>query len=73
MTATHSHGSPFAPFEGVVCPILFGSAPVGHDDHHHHHEVSHELSHPMPQPQLLAKSREELNEGTRKRKAKKAE
>nr|XP_034973054.1 trimeric intracellular cation channel type A [Zootoca vivipara] len=73
MTATHSHGSPFAPFEGVACPILFGSVPAGHhDDHHHHGGGGHELPPPQP-PQLPAKSREELNEGTRKRKAKKAE
>ncbi|CAI5799192.1 trimeric intracellular cation channel type A [Podarcis lilfordi] len=74
MTATHSHGSPFAPFEGVACPILFGSVPSGHhDDHHHHHGGGgHEMPPPQP-PQLPAKSREELNEGTRKRKAKKAE
>ncbi|KAL8177957.1 UNVERIFIED_CONTAM: Trimeric intracellular cation channel type A [Gekko kuhli] len=74
MTASHSHGSPFAPVEGVLCPILFGSTPSGHDDHHHdhHHGGSHEPSCP-PAPLLPAKTRDELNEGTRKRKAKKAE
>ncbi|KAM6458973.1 trimeric intracellular cation channel type A isoform 2-T2 [Liasis olivaceus] len=80
LTATHSHGSPFVPLENVVCPILFGSAFASHDshhhDHHHHHHHHHggsqEPSLPPP-PQLPAKSREELNEGTRKRKAKKVE
>lgn len=74
MTATHSHGSPFAPVEGVLCPILFGSVPSGHDDHHHdhHHGGSHEPP-SSPSPLLPAKTRDELNEGTRKRKAKKAE
>ncbi|XP_020636876.3 trimeric intracellular cation channel type A [Pogona vitticeps] len=75
MTATHSHGSPFALFEGATCSVLFGSATSGghedhpHDHHHHHHP---ETAPPSP-PLLPAKSREELNEGTRKRKAKKAE
>ncbi|XP_069623856.1 trimeric intracellular cation channel type A [Ranitomeya imitator] len=71
MTATHSHGSPFALLENCICPILFGSANGdnnGHDDHHHHdHHDDHEVSH------ASAKSKEELNEGTRKRKVKKAE
>ncbi|XP_053148055.1 trimeric intracellular cation channel type A isoform X2 [Hemicordylus capensis] len=84
MTATHSHGSPFVLVEGALCPILFGSVPSGHDSHHpepahHHHHHHHppggspEPSASLPPPQLPAKSREELNEGTRKRKAKKAE
>ncbi|KAG8126749.1 hypothetical protein E2320_021811, partial [Naja naja] len=79
LTATHSHGSPLAPLENVVCPILFGSASHDnhhHDHHHHHHHHHHggsqEPSLPSP-PQMPAKSREELNEGTRKRKAKKVE
>ncbi|KAG8454861.1 hypothetical protein GDO86_001183 [Hymenochirus boettgeri] len=69
MTATHSHGSPFAPIEACFCSILFGTASSDHDDpgdHHHHHD-DHEMSH------SAAKSKEELNEGTRKRKVKKAE
>ncbi|NWR23686.1 TM38A protein, partial [Emberiza fucata] len=71
MTATHSHASPFAPLENLICPFLFGSVSSGHPSHHHdHHGASHEVSHPPPPP---AKSKEELNEGTRKRKAKKAE
>uniref|UniRef100_A0A8D2NFU4 Trimeric intracellular cation channel type A n=1 Tax=Zonotrichia albicollis TaxID=44394 RepID=A0A8D2NFU4_ZONAL len=69
MTATHSHASPFAPLENLLCPVLFGSVPSGHPSHHHDH---HEVSHPPPPPPP-AKSKEELNEGTRKRKAKKAE
>ncbi|XP_057241121.1 trimeric intracellular cation channel type A isoform X1 [Malurus melanocephalus] len=73
MTATHSHASPFAPLENLVCPVLFGSVASGHQSHHHdHHGASHEVSHPPPPPPP-AKSKEELNEGTRKRKAKKAE
>ncbi|XP_065714234.1 trimeric intracellular cation channel type A isoform X1 [Patagioenas fasciata] len=71
MTATHSHASPFAPVESFVCPVFFGSVSSGHTSHHHNeHGASHEVSHPPPPP---AKSKEELNEGTRKRKAKKAE
>ncbi|NXI49600.1 TM38A protein, partial [Chloroceryle aenea] len=72
MTATHSHASPFAPVENFVCPVFFGSVSSGHTSHHHEHQhgASHEVSHPPPPP---AKSKEELNEGTRKRKAKKAE
>ncbi|XP_065514911.1 trimeric intracellular cation channel type A isoform X1 [Lathamus discolor] len=71
MTATHSHASPFAPVENFICPVFFGSVSSGHSSHHHdHHGASHEVSHPPPPP---AKSKEELNEGTRKRKAKKAE
>nr|XP_056701193.1 trimeric intracellular cation channel type A [Euleptes europaea] len=74
MTATHSHGSPFAPVEGVLCPVLFGSVPSGHNDHHHdhHHGGSPEPPSP-PTPLVPAKTRDELNEGARKRKAKKAE
>ncbi|NXG17996.1 TM38A protein, partial [Grallaria varia] len=71
MTATHSHASPFAPVENLICPVLFGSLSSGQPSHHHdHHGASHEVSPPPPPP---AKSKEELNEGTRKRKAKKAE
>ncbi|PKU32927.1 trimeric intracellular cation channel type a [Limosa lapponica baueri] len=71
MTATHSHASPFAPVENCICPVFFGSVSSGHSSHHHdQHGASHEVSHPPPPP---AKSKEELNEGTRKRKAKKAE
>ncbi|XP_013914889.1 PREDICTED: trimeric intracellular cation channel type A-like [Thamnophis sirtalis] len=75
LTATHSHASPFAPLENVVCPILFGSASGSHDNHHHHHHHHGGLQEPsLPSPpQMPAKSREELNEGTRKRKAKKVE
>ncbi|KAI6072248.1 Trimeric intracellular cation channel type A isoform X1 [Aix galericulata] len=69
MTATHSHASPFAPVEGFICPVFFGSVSSGHTSHDQH-GASHEVSHPPPPP---VKSKEELNEGTRKRKAKKAE
>ncbi|XP_025922870.1 trimeric intracellular cation channel type A isoform X1 [Apteryx rowi] len=72
MTATHSHASPFAPVEDFICPVFFGSVSSGHTSHHHdQHGASHDVSHPPPPPP--AKSKEELNEGTRKRKAKKAE
>ncbi|KAK6467568.1 trimeric intracellular cation channel type A-like, partial [Huso huso] len=65
MTATHSHSSPFMLVESMLCKVLFsstaGSAP------HDSHAVSHDA------PPSPAKSKEELNEGARKRKAKKAE
>ncbi|MGH0179832.1 UNVERIFIED_CONTAM: hypothetical protein FKN15_002666 [Acipenser sinensis] len=65
MTATHSHSSPFTLVESMLCKVLFsstaGSAP------HDSHAVSHDA------PPSPAKSKEELNEGARKRKAKKAE
>ncbi|XP_067168924.1 trimeric intracellular cation channel type A isoform X3 [Apteryx mantelli] len=74
MTATHSHASPFAPVEDFICPVFFGSVSSGHTSHHHdQHGASHDVSHPPPPPPPPAKSKEELNEGTRKRKAKKAE
>ncbi|MEE6513697.1 hypothetical protein FKM82_021469 [Ascaphus truei] len=72
MTATHSHASPFAPVEACVCPILFGIANDNHDDHHHHHD-DHGSSPSKDGSHTGAKSKEELNEGTRKRKVKKAE
>lgn len=67
MTARHSHGSPFSLVESWLCFLLFGS-PVGgsEDDHHHHHA-------PAAAPASPLKSKEELSEGTRKRKVKKAE
>uniref|UniRef100_A0A8C5QG06 Trimeric intracellular cation channel type A n=1 Tax=Leptobrachium leishanense TaxID=445787 RepID=A0A8C5QG06_9ANUR len=70
MTATHSHGSPFAPLESFTSNFLFGNPNGDHDDHsdhHHHHDDHHDASHSG------AKSKEDLNEGTRKRKVKKAE
>ncbi|XP_042693015.1 trimeric intracellular cation channel type A isoform X2 [Centrocercus urophasianus] len=70
MTATHSHASPFAPVESFICPVFFGSVSGGHTGHHNQHGHSHEASYQPPPP---VKSKEELNEGTRKRKAKKAE
>ncbi|KAK1152349.1 trimeric intracellular cation channel type A-like [Acipenser oxyrinchus oxyrinchus] len=70
MTATHSHSSPFTLVESMLCKVLFsstaGSAP------HDSHAVSHDAPH-QPAPPSPAKSKEELNEGARKRKAKKAE
>ncbi|XP_033615267.1 trimeric intracellular cation channel type A [Fukomys damarensis] len=67
LTATHSHGSPFDVLEAYVCPVLFGTAWGG--DHHHHHD-NHGPQHCPPQP---AKSKEELAEGSRKKKTKKAD
>ncbi|XP_053311993.1 trimeric intracellular cation channel type A [Spea bombifrons] len=69
MTATHSHSSPFDPLEAFICPFLFGTPSSKHDDHgdHHHHHDDHDSSH------SAVKSKEDLSEGTRKRKVKKAE
>ncbi|XP_007943511.1 trimeric intracellular cation channel type A [Orycteropus afer afer] len=77
LTATHSHGSPFDVLEGYICPVLFGAAWEG--DHHHdnHGGGAHggtqgggpgALHSPLP-----SKSKEELSEGSRKKKAKKAD
>jgi len=65
MTARHSHGSPFALVESWVCHLLFGSALGGGEEDHHAAAPAH--------PPSPVKSKEELSEGTRKRKAKKAE
>ncbi|XP_044527552.1 trimeric intracellular cation channel type A isoform X1 [Gracilinanus agilis] len=77
LTATHSHASPFDTIEGFICPVLFGSAWGGHGDHHHDdHGSSHDAhggASSLHAPHPAAKSKEELNEGSRKRKAKKAE
>ncbi|XP_042198596.1 trimeric intracellular cation channel type A [Callorhinchus milii] len=74
MTARHSHGSPFAPIEAVICPILFGAASFTSDEHEHSHsrETSQSYS-PSSISPYTAKSKEELNEGTRKKKTKKVE
>lgn len=66
MTARHSHGSPFALIESWLCHLLFGS-PLGIEDVHDHHHSAASV------PLSPAKTKEELSEGTRKRKAKKAE
>lgn len=65
MTARHSHGSPFALIESWVCHLLFGSPLGGSEDDHHHA--------PAAAPSSPLKTKEELSEGARKRKAKKAE
>jgi len=66
MTARHSHGSPFALVESWVCHALFGSALGGGEEDHH--------AAPAPAaPSSPVKAKEESNEGTRKRKSKKAE
>eukprot|EP00064_Thunnus_orientalis_P021645 superscaffoldBa00006699_g21811 len=65
MTARHSHGSPFALIESWICHLLFGS-PLGGSEVDHHHP-------PAAVPSSPLKTKEELSEGARKRKAKKAE
>lgn len=67
LTATHSHASPFDLPESYICPLLFGSAWGG--DHHDAHGSAHGGS----MHSALPKSKEELNEGTRKKKTKKAD
>ncbi|CAL8309877.1 unnamed protein product [Lota lota] len=67
MTARHSHGSPFSLVESWVCHLLFGSPLGGAADDHHGGAVA------PAAPSSPAKSKEELSEGTRKRKVKKAE
>jgi hypothetical protein len=72
LTATHSHSSPFDVLEDYVCPVLFGAAWEG-DHHHDNHGVAHGGG-PGPQhAPLPAKSKEELSEGSRKKKTKKAD
>uniref|UniRef100_A0ABI8AQ83 Trimeric intracellular cation channel type A n=3 Tax=Felinae TaxID=338152 RepID=A0ABI8AQ83_FELCA len=77
LTATHSHGSPFDVLEGYICPVLFGAA-WGDDHYHDNHGGSHGGSHGgggpgSPHSALPAKSKEELSEGSRKKKTKKAD
>ncbi|PNI50734.1 TMEM38A isoform 1 [Pan troglodytes] len=73
LTATHSHSSPFDALEGYICPVLFGSA-CGGDHHHDNHGGSHSGGGPGAQHSAMpAKSKEELSEGSRKKKAKKAD
>ncbi|KAG7282816.1 hypothetical protein CRUP_012205 [Coryphaenoides rupestris] len=69
MTARHSHGSPFALIESWVCHLLFGSLLGGGaaDDHHGSAGAA------PASPSSPTKSKEELSDSTRKRKAKKAE
>ncbi|PWA21269.1 hypothetical protein CCH79_00009529 [Gambusia affinis] len=66
MTARHSHGSPFSLVESWTCHLLFGSPLGGGEEDNHHPPAGAAPSSPL-------KSKEELNEGARKRKAKKAE
>ncbi|XP_028856454.1 trimeric intracellular cation channel type A [Denticeps clupeoides] len=67
MTARHSHGSPFALVELWVCHVLFGSPLTGNEDTHDHHGTAPSV------PISPVKTKEDLSEGTRKRKSKKAE
>ncbi|KAI7795539.1 trimeric intracellular cation channel type A [Triplophysa rosa] len=69
MTARHSHGSPFALVEHWVCHLLFGS-PLGEEESHDHHHSAPAAASASLSP---AKTKEDLSEGTRKRKSKKAE
>uniref|UniRef100_A0A673BFR4 Trimeric intracellular cation channel type A n=1 Tax=Sphaeramia orbicularis TaxID=375764 RepID=A0A673BFR4_9TELE len=62
MTARHSHGSPFTLIESWVCHLLFGSPLAGAEEDHH-----------AAAPTSPLKTKEELSDGARKRKAKKAE
>uniref|UniRef100_A0A3B5LFT3 Trimeric intracellular cation channel type A n=1 Tax=Xiphophorus couchianus TaxID=32473 RepID=A0A3B5LFT3_9TELE len=66
MTARHSHGSPFSLVESWTCHLLFGSPLGGGEEDNHHPPAGAAPSSPL-------KSKEELSEGARKRKAKKAE
>lgn len=73
LTATHSHSSPFDVLEGYICPVLFGSAWEG-DHHYDNHGGSQGSSGPgSPHSALPTKSKEELSEGSRKKKTKKAD
>lgn len=73
LMATHSHSSPFDVLEGYICPVLFGSA-WGSDHHHDNHGGSQGGSGPGPSHSALpTKSKEELSEGSRKKKTKKAD
>ncbi|XP_026179453.1 trimeric intracellular cation channel type A [Mastacembelus armatus] len=65
MTARHSHGSPFTLIESWVCHLLFGS-PLGATEDDHHPPAAAAPSSPL-------KTKEDLGEGARKRKVKKAE
>uniref|UniRef100_A0A3Q4G8X9 Trimeric intracellular cation channel type A n=1 Tax=Neolamprologus brichardi TaxID=32507 RepID=A0A3Q4G8X9_NEOBR len=66
MTARHSHGSPFALIESWICHLLFGSPLAGGEEDHHHPP-------PAGAPSSPLKTKEDLSEGARKRKVKKAE
>ncbi|XP_045708980.1 trimeric intracellular cation channel type A [Phyllostomus hastatus] len=77
LTATHSHSSPFDVLEGYICPVLFGTA-LGGDHHHDNHGGAHGGSHGSsgpgsPHSAIATKSKEELSEGSRKKKTKKAD
>lgn len=73
LTATHSHSSPFDVLEGYVCPVLFGTG-WGGDQHHQDSHGGSAVAGPGPQhPVVPAKAREELGEGARKKKTKKAD
>lgn len=72
LTATHSHSSPFDVLEGYVCPVLFG-ATWGGDHHHDNHGAAHGSGLGVQHVGLAAKAKEELSEGSRKKKTKKAD
>lgn len=72
LTATHSHSSPFDVLEGYICPVLFG-ATWGGDHHHDNHGAPHGMGLGTQHSGLPAKAKEELSEGFRKKKTKKAD
>lgn len=72
LTATHSHSSPFDVLEGYICPVLFGAA-WGGDHHHDNHGAPHGMGLGTQHSGLPAKAKEELGEGSRKKKTKKAD
>ncbi|NP_001344207.1 trimeric intracellular cation channel type A isoform 2 [Mus musculus] len=72
LTATHSHSSPFDILEGYICPVLFG-ATWGGDHHHDNHGAPHGMGLGTQHSGLPAKAKEELGEGSRKKKTKKAD
>ncbi|XP_069854536.1 trimeric intracellular cation channel type A isoform X2 [Dipodomys merriami] len=80
LTATHSHSCPFDVLEAYVCPVLFGGSWGSGGDHHHdNHGATHSGGGgvhgvgPGPQHSPLPRSKEELSEGSRKKKTKKAD
>lgn len=72
LTATHSHSSPFDVLEGYLCPVLF--RPVWGGNQQDNHGRPHGGSGPSsPHSALSTKPKEELSEGSRKKKTKKAD
>lgn len=72
LTATHSHSSPFDVLEGYICPVLFGAS-WGGDHQHDNHGAAHGSGQGSQHLGMPAKAKEELSEGSRKKKTKKAD